>query len=219
MTLAIFDLDNTLIAGDSDHSWGEFLVEKKLVDGEQFQRDNDRFYEDYCKGQLDIHAYLRFALKPLSRYSEDELKQLHNEFTQEKILPLWLPKAEALVEKHRQQGDQLLVITATNDFITRPIVERFGIEQLLASEGEIINGRYTGEAKGIPSYAEGKVERLKQWLSTQEQQHDLDEAYFYSDSRNDLPLLEKVGNPIAVDPDAFLADTAEAKGWPIISLR
>ncbi|WP_096085198.1 HAD family hydrolase [Agaribacterium haliotis] len=219
MTLAIFDLDNTLIAGDSDHLWGEFLVEKQLVDSERFKQSNDRFYEDYCRGELDIEAYLRFALEPLTQFSSEQLNTLHSEFMAEKILPIWLLKAEALVDEHRQAGHTLLVITATNRFVTEPIVNKLRIPNLLASEGEIIDGRYTGNIADTPCYAGGKVIRLNAWLEQQECDFDLAEAYFYSDSFNDLPLLKLVGKPRAVDPDPTLKQSATSASWPILSLR
>lgn len=219
MTLAIFDLDNTLLAGDSDHSWGEFLVEQKLVDAHSFKESNDQFYADYCNGTLDIDAYLRFALAPIKNRDASDLDALHQHFMREKIDAMILPKAIGLVESHRAKGHTLLVITATNQFITAPIVKRFGIENLLASEGEIIDGVYTGEPAGTPCFAEGKVERLQQWLASNETNEAIEGAYFYSDSRNDLPLLELVDNPVAVDPDPTLEEAAASRNWPIISLR
>lgn len=217
MSLAIFDLDNTLIAGDSDHLWGEFLIEQQHVDGVHFQQQNDRFYQDYQNGTLDIHAYLAFALEPLTRFSAEQLKELHLQFMQQKISPLMLDKAAALIDQHRQQGDTLLIITATNRFVTAPIAERLGISHLLASEPEIIDGRYTGRACGIPCFQEGKVTRLQQWLEQEAITHDT--RYFYSDSANDLPLLQQVNRPVAVDPDPRLQKYAEDHSWPIISLR
>ena len=219
MTLAIFDLDNTLLNGDSDHSWGEFLIEHGLVDQETFKKNNDRFYEDYCNGVLDIDAYLRFVLASIKNRSPAELKSLHDQFMLDKIEPMMLPKAQALIESHRERGHTLLVITATNRFITAPIVQRFGIEHLLASDGEQIDGVYTGEPQGIPCFAEGKVARLHEWLAGLPKKENLAGAYFYSDSRNDIPLLERVDNPFAVDPDETLERTARDKGWPVISLR
>jgi HAD superfamily hydrolase (TIGR01490 family) len=218
MTLAIFDLDNTLISGDSDHAWGEFLVDKGLVDGPSYKTRNDAFYEDYKAGKLDIHAYQEFALEPLTQFTPDELEGLHREFMACKIAPMRLPKADRLVRKHRQQGDTLVIITSTNYFVTRPIADIMGIEHLLATEGEITpRGRYTGKLKGIPCYREGKVERLKSWMCQHGQ--DLSGSYFYSDSQNDLPLLRLVSFPVAVDPDPILAAEAEKREWPIISLR
>lgn len=217
MALAIFDLDNTLIAGDSDHAWGEFLIAKGYVDSDAFARQNDQFYEDYKAGTLDIFAYQRFALKPLTEQSMDVLSAWHEEFMKDFISPLLLPKAQALVEKHRDQGDRLLIITATNTFITRPIGQRYGIHELLGTEGEILNGRYTGEVAGTPTFQEGKVTRLNEWMK--QENETLDGSYFYSDSHNDLPLLKQVTYPVAVDPDDTLHAHAQSQNWPIISLR
>ncbi len=217
MSLAIFDLDNTLIAGDSDHRWGEFLVQKSLVDGDEFRRQNDRFYEDYKAGILDIHAYLRFSLAPLTRHTLDELAALHRMFMAEHIEPMMLPKARALLDEHRARGDRLLIITATNGFVTRPIAAHLGVEDILAPDPEIRDGRYTGKVVGIPTFQQGKVTRLHQWLG--EQDEDLSGASFYSDSINDLPLLEAVPRPVVVDPDDRLRAVADQRGWPVISLR
>ncbi|CAH0992862.1 Phosphoserine phosphatase SerB1 [Sinobacterium norvegicum] len=217
MTLAIFDLDNTLISDDSDHQWGEFLIAKQLVDAEAFKIANDQFYEDYKAGCLDIVKYQEFAHAPLTKYSQQELAELHQQFMQEVIEPLILPKAVALIDQHRQQGHTLLIITATNLFVTGPIAERLGIPNILATEGEIIDGRYTGKMQGTPCFQAGKITRLDQWLS--ERDEATADAYFYSDSHNDLPLLEQVDNPVAVDPDETLRATAEQRGWKIISLR
>ena len=217
MTLAIFDLDNTLISGDSDHLWGQFVCEQGLVDSNSFARENERFYRDYQAGTLDIDAYLRFALGPLAGRSPEELAPLHRQFMREKIEPIMLPRARDLIANHRQQGHHLLVITATNHFITRPIVDALGIDDLLACDAELVDGRYTGEPVGIPSYHHGKVLRLQGWL--QSKQLDLAGSWFYSDSHNDLPLLECVDFAVAVDPDATLRARAVAEGWPVISLR
>lgn len=217
MSLAIFDLDNTLIRGDSDHGWGEFLIDRGHVDGDAYRALNDQFYAQYQSGNFDIYAYLEFALKPLSQFSPEALQQLHADFMRERIEPIVLPAAEALVQHHREAGHTLMIITATNRFVTGPIAERFGIEYLLASEAEQINGRYTGKSTGTPCFAEGKVERLNQWLS--EHNETLDGSYFYSDSANDLPLLERVSHPFAVDPCPRLEKIAIDREWPIISLR
>jgi HAD superfamily hydrolase (TIGR01490 family) len=217
VSLAIFDLDNTLIAGDSDHSWGEFLVQKRLVDAEEYRLANDHFYEEYKKGSLDIFAFLHFSLAPLTRYSLNELADLHAEFMREFVEPMLLPKALALLASHRARGDYLLIITATNAFVTRPIAQRLQVDDMLASEPEILNGRYTGKSVGTPCFQGGKVIRLHEWLKTHD--YDLTDAYFYSDSINDLPLLEQVAHPVAVDPDARLAAIALARGWPVMSLR
>jgi len=217
MALAIFDLDNTLIAGDSDYLWGEFLVQNGYVDGEDFAKQNDRFYQDYQSGSLDIMAYQRFALKPLSEQSMDTLADWHKQFMQTFIDPILLPKAQQLVNKHKKQGDRLLIITATNTFITRPIGMRYGITELLGTEGEIIDNRYTGEVSGTPTFQQGKVTRLNEWL--EEQGETLEGSYFYSDSHNDLPLLEIVDFPVVVDADDTLSAIAKEKAWPAISLR
>lgn len=217
MSLAIFDLDNTLIAGDSDHSWGEFIVEQGLVDAEHYRAENDRFYREYENGGLDVNEYLRFALEPLTRYSLDELAKLHQQFMAEKIDPMRLPKAEALLKKHRDAGDYLLIMTSTNSFVTGPIAKSLGVDEIMASEAEIKDGRYTGNVVGTPCFQAGKVTRLQQWLAQYE--GDKENCYFYSDSINDLPLLSEVDNPVAVDPDETLRAHAEAAGWPVISLR
>lgn len=215
--LALFDLDNTLLAGDSDHAWGDFLVERGIVNGQYYKDTNDRFYADYCAGQLDIHAYLAFALQVLSEHTHDQLRRWHHEFMQEKIEPLVLPKALALVKEHRRAGDTLLIITATNDFVTRPIAERFGVHTLLATTAEFAHGRYTGRVAGTPCYREGKVMRLREWL--RKHPHTLDGSVCYSDSHTDLPLLEMVATPIAVDPNDALRTAAKQRGWEIRSLR
>jgi len=215
--LAIFDLDNTLIAGDSDHSWGEFLVRKKLVDEQVYAQANDRFYQDYKLGTLDIHQYLAFSLAPLQQHSMIELERLHQEFMRDNIEPMMLPKSASLLQQHRDQGDYLLIITATNSFVTRPIARYLGVDDILATEPEVQNNRYTGRTTGTPCFQEGKVIRLQEWLK--QHQRQLDDAFFYSDSINDLALLEQVANPVAVDPDERLAKVAEEKGWQIISLR
>ncbi len=217
MALAIFDLDNTLLAGDSDYLWGVFLSEQGIVDKDFHERENQRFYQEYKDGKLDIYEFLAFSLKPLADNSLSDLQRWHASFMQEKILPLISKQATELVEKHRQAGDTLLVITATNAFVTAPIVKQFGIEHLIATEPEIIDDQYTGRVAGIPSYKEGKVKRLSQWLA----QHNMstDGAWFYSDSHNDLALLRKIDHPVAVDPDEILAREAADAGWPIISLH
>lgn len=217
MRLAIFDLDNTLLAGDSDHAWGQFLVNKGLVDGEKFRIANDRFYEEYKAGTLNINEYLQFSLTPLTHHSLDQLDQLHQEFMRNYIEPMMLEKAWQLLQDHRAQGDYLLIITATNGFVTRPIATRLGVDDIIATDPEIVDGKYTGKFIGVPSFQQGKVIRLQDWIK--EKNFSLDDAFFYSDSINDLPLLEQVANPVAVDPDAKLREIAEARNWKIISLR
>lgn len=217
MTLAIFDLDNTLIAGDSDHLWGEYLVSQGIVDAAGFKATNDQFYEDYLAGQLDIHAYQRFVLKILTEHPLEQLLRWREAFMAQEIAPLMLPRAAELLAQHRAQGHFLLIITATNDFITQPIAEQLGVDHLLATTAGQDDSGYTGDITGVPCYREGKITRLEAWLA--DTGHDLAGAYFYSDSHNDLPLLRKVDNPVAVDPDPTLAATAREQGWPIISLR
>lgn len=217
MALALFDLDNTLLAGDSDHLWGEFLAHHQLVESADFRQQNDAFYQDYINGRLDIRAYLRFVLAPLVGRTAAELARWHAQFMADFIEPIITPAAIALVNQHRQAGDTLVVITATNDFITAPIVAHFGIDNLIASRAEKRGDSYTGESEGTPNFRDGKVDNLNNWLATHP--HRLDEAIFYSDSHNDLPLLSRVGHPIAVDPDATLERHAHAHHWPIISLR
>lgn len=217
MSLAIFDLDNTLISDDSDHLWGQFLVEKKLVDSEHYDRVNSQFYHDYCQGNLDIDKYLTFALSFLAEHPLEKLHQWREQFINEKIRPLVLPAAQALVKKHRDMGDTLIVITATNQFVTEPIVKLFGIPNMLATKPELIDGRYTGRYVNEPCYQQGKVTRLNQWLNSNNA--DLTDSTFYSDSHNDIPLLEKVSHPIAVDPDEKLKRHADENSWRIISLR
>ncbi|MGI1671700.1 MAG: HAD-IB family hydrolase [Neptuniibacter sp.] len=217
MSLAIFDLDNTLIGGDSDHAWGEFLCEQGIVDAEEYRRANDYFYEQYKNGGLDIYEFLRFALKPLATLAPEQLNTLHQQFMQEKIEPILLPKAEELLAKHREQGDFLLIITATNHFVTNPIAERLGVDAIIATDPEQIDGRYTGEVSGTPCFQDGKVTRLNKWLEAQD--FSLEGSYFYSDSHNDLPLLELVTHPVAVNPDEILEEHACNKLWPVLDLR
>ncbi|WP_196161064.1 HAD family hydrolase [Reinekea sp. G2M2-21] len=217
MTLAIFDLDNTLINGDSDHAWGQFLINESLVDRAEMEAINDQFLGQYQAGTLDIEEYLSFALAFLANKSPAELAPIHQRFMQTMIEPMMLPDAEQLIETHRQQGDTLLIITATNRFVTEPIAQRLGINHLIACEPELKNGRYTGKPTGIPSFQHGKVDRLDMWLK--EQQQSLTGAWFYSDSHNDLPLLEQVDNPVAVNPDDRLRKRAQEQGWTILDLR
>ena len=217
MSLAIFDLDNTLLGGDSDYLWGQFLVERGLVDGEAYERENQRFYDRYRAGTLDIHEFLAFMLRPLAETPLAELLDWRAQFIEAKIRPILLPRAAELLARHRDAGDTLLIITATNRFITEPIAELLDVPHLLATEPEFTDGRYTGRSRGIPCFQHGKVERLGEWLA--ETGHTLAASWFYSDSHNDLPLLDQVSYPVAVDPDATLAECARQRGWPIISLR
>ena len=218
MSLAIFDLDNTLLRGDSDHAWGEFLVEQGAVDRERFARENDRYYAAYLAGTLDIYEFLeQHQLRPLAEHDRATLERWRTEFLRAKIAPLITPAAHALVEQHRARGDTLLIITATNSFITTPIAAAFGIPHLIATEPEEVNGQFTGKVAGVPSYREGKVERLSEWLA--DRHESLDGSWFYSDSHNDLPLLNLVDHPVAVNADETLADYARTRGWPMIELR
>jgi len=217
MALALFDLDNTLLDGDSDYLWGCFLVEHGIVDGEVYESENRRFYDQYLQGSLDIHEFLRFQLKPLATHTRAQLEQWREKYLSEKIDPILLSKARDLLEQHRARGDERLIITATNRFITEPIARRYGVSHLLATEPEIVDGEYTGGVTGTPCFRAGKVERLHSWL--QQHHQELDGSWFYSDSHNDLPLLEQVDHPVAVDPDEKLKSHARRLGWPIISLR
>lgn len=217
MALAIFDLDHTLIDGDSDHAWGQFLVENQLVDVAEYKQKNDWFFEQYQAGQLDVHEYLTFALKPLTQFPLDELMQLRERFLNECIRPIIHQKSWDLIAKHQAQGDTLLIITATNGFITYPIAQLLGIEHIIAPHPEFIDGAYTGKIVGVPSFHQGKVIRLQDWLK--EHNKSLEGSWFYSDSHNDLPLLEVVDYPIAVDPCSKLESIATARQWPIISLK
>lgn len=217
MALAIFDLDNTLIVDDSDHLWGEYLAEQGVVDGEHYRRENDRFLAEYQRGDLDIHEFLRFSLQVLARHEPGELARLRAGFIERKIAPIVAPRAPGLLASHRDAGDHLMIITATNRFVTEPIAQMLDVDTLIATEPAMADGRYTGEVAGTPCFREGKVTRLEEWLV--ENGGDLDGASFYSDSLNDLPLLERVTYPTAVDPDPTLRETAEQRGWPVITLR
>ncbi len=217
MTLAIFDLDNTLLAGDSDHAWGEFLVEAGLVDGSWYKAQNDRFYADYCAGSLDIFAYSEFVFAVLTQHDDATLAAWHQRFMRERVAAMILPKGRELLAKHRAAGDRLLIITATNRFITGPIAAELGVADILATEPEYVDGRYTGKVAGTPCFQEGKITRLQAWL--EQTGESAEGCWFYSDSRNDIPLLEFAALPVAVDPDPVLKTHAEGLGWPVISLR
>ncbi len=220
MNLALFDLDNTLLAGDSDFQWAQFLIEQRALDRELHEARNLEFYEQYNAGTLDILEFLDFQLKPLARHSRSQLDAWHREFMTTKILPLIAPGARKLIERHQLDGDLCIIITATNSFVTAPIAHALGIEHLIATEPEQADGEFTGQVSGVPCFREGKITRLEEWLN----QHNLTwlsflQSWFYSDSLNDLPLLGKVTHPVAVDPDATLRSHAGEHGWPIISLR
>ncbi|NOQ88036.1 MAG: HAD-IB family hydrolase [Gammaproteobacteria bacterium] len=217
MALALFDLDNTLLADDSDFLWGCFLVDNGLVDRAIYDAANQRFYADYKKGTLDIFEFLAFSLKPLTQFSMEKLTELHNAFMQKHIIPAMTQKGLAQIQQHRDKGDYTLIITATNSFVTAPIAKAFKVDTLIATEPEIIDGRYTGKVAGTPCFQEGKIIRLNQWL--EDTSHDLENSTFYSDSHNDLSLLEIVTTPIAVDPDDELKAAALERNWEIRSFR
>ena len=220
MKLALFDLDNTLLAGDSDFQWAQFLVEQKVLDQELYAAKNIEFYEQYKNGTLDIHEFLDFQLKPLARHSREQLDEWRGRFVTEKILPLITPDARELVRRHQTERNLCIIITATNSFVTAPIARALGIEHLIATEPEQVDGQFTGRVAGIPCFQGGKITRLEQWLD----KNNLTwlsflQSWFYSDSLNDLPLLSKVTHPVAVDPDDTLRAHALKNDWPIISLR
>jgi HAD superfamily hydrolase (TIGR01490 family) len=218
MRLALFDLDNTLLAGDSDFEWAQFLIEKGVLDREVYEARNQAFYDQYKAGTLNIHEFLDFQLKPLARHSRAHLDAWHAEYMRDKIIPMVARGTPALLEKHAD--DVRVIITATNSFVTAPIARYLGIEHLIATEPEQVNGEFTGGVAGLPSFKEGKVQRLDQWLADQGARWtDVGDSWFYSDSLNDLPLLAHVQHPVAVDPDATLQAHALKLGWPVISLR
>ena len=218
MSLAIFDLDNTLIGGDSDYLWGEFLCDEGIIsDRQSFEKKNDYFYQQYELGSLDIYAWAEFSFEILSHYSINELEAFHLKFMAQKIEPIFLKKAQDCINNHKENGDTVLVITASNTFVTAPIVKRYGINHLLATEPEIVSGRYTGKVSGIPCFKSGKIENLMPWLERNGE--SLKDSTFYSDSHNDLPLLELVDNPVAVNADKILAKIAQTKGWDILNWR
>lgn len=217
MALAIFDLDHTLLNGDSDYLWGEYMVANHIVDKAEYQRLNKSFVEDYHRGKLDNDRYLQFALHPLTMHPVEQLYAWRQDYVETWIKPIIATGTPALLGKHRRQGDTLIIISATNLFITAPIAELLDITNILATEPEIINNRYTGNYLGTPTYKEGKVTSITQWLETRD--HSLDDSYFYSDSINDLPLLEQVSQPVAVNPDEPLSQIANQRNWPILDLR
>lgn len=220
MNLTLFDLDNTLLVGDSDYEWGQFLVDRGVVAREEYEAQNAQFYEQYKAGTLDIHEYLGFALRPLAAHSAEELARWHADFMRMRILPMIAPRARELVARHRDAGDLCAVVTATNSFVTAPIAREFGVPHLIATEPESVGGRFTGRVAGTPCFREGKIERVEQWLAGLGLRLEAcEDSLFYSDSHNDLPLLGRVRHPVAVDPDAPLAVEAARRGWPVISLR
>jgi len=217
MKLAIFDLDNTLLAGDSDYRWGCFLTQKGVVNADEYEAANADFYAQYKAGKLDITEFLEFALAPLAKVPFATLQQWHQEFMASEIQPIILPQGRDLIEKHRRLGHTLLILTATNDCMTTPIAAELGIEHIIATRAEKVDGEYSGRVSGTPSFQHGKITRLDEWLT--EQKLNAEESWFYSDSINDLPLLEQVDHPYAVDPDEQLEAAAKQRGWPVMSLR
>lgn len=220
MILALFDLDNTLLNGDSDFEWAQFLIEQGMLDRELFEAKNLDFYQQYKSGTLNINEFLDFQLKPLARHSRAQLDAWHEEFMQSKVRPMMGAAARELVARHREAGDVCVVITATNSFVTAPIAREFGVEHLIATEPEKKDGEFTGRVEGVPSFREGKITRLESWMAQCGWSWDsFADSCFYSDSLNDLPLLTRVKNPVAVDPDDTLRAHAEKHGWRIMSLR
>ena len=217
MPLALFDLDNTLLADDSDFLWGCFLVEKGLVDKTAYDAANIKFYQQYKQGTLNINEFLAFSLKPLTLHSRSTLDALHTEFMQKHIKPVMTQTGQDLIQLHRDQGDTIVIITATNSFVTGPIAEAFQVDDLIATDPEIIDNKYTGKVNGTPCFQKGKITRLTQWLENSS--HDLNNSTFYSDSYNDISLLERVTTPVAVDPDDKLRAIAEQRNWQIKSFR
>jgi HAD superfamily hydrolase (TIGR01490 family) len=220
MRLALFDLDNTLLTGDSDYEWGQFLVDRGVLERDAYEAQNRLYYEQYVRGTLDIHEYLGFALRPLAEHSPAELAGWHAQFMRDRILPMVAPAARKLVRGHQQGGAVCAIITATNSFVTAPIAREFGVPHLIATEPERRDGRFTGRVAGTPCFREGKLVRLDEWLEGLGRRlADFTESVFYSDSHNDLPLLRRVTRPVAVDPDEPLAAEAARRGWAVISLR
>ena len=218
MRLALFDLDNTLLAGDSDFEWAQFLIEQGVVDRELYEARNQSFYDQYKAGTLDILEFLDFQLKPLSRHPRVQLDAWHRDYMARKVIPMVAPGAAALLDKHRD--DVRVIVTATNSFVTAPIARYLGVEHLIATDPEQKDGEFTGRVAGTPAFKTGKVTRLEAWLAAQGKAWaDVAESWFYSDSLNDLPLLAHVHHPVAVDPDPNLKAHAQAHGWPVISLR
>jgi len=216
LALALFDLDETLLAGDSDYLWGQHLVQQGAVDGELYERTNREFYEQYKQGNLDIYEFSRFAFKPLSEHPLETLKQWRAEFVEAKIKPIMTDKGIATLEKHRTAGDHLIIITSTNNFITQPIAELYNVHQLIATQPQMVDGKYTGELD-VPCFAHHKIDRLNEWLDSCGL--NLQGSYGYSDSHNDIPLLDAVNHAYAVDPDDKLRDYAKDKHWNIVSFR
>ena len=220
MNLVLFDLDNTLLAGDSDFAWAQFLIDKGVLDREVQEAKNIEFLEHYKAGTLDIFAFLDFQLAPLARHPREQLDAWHSEFMARSIRPMITPKARTLVREHLDSGALVAVVTATNAFVTGPIVREFGIPHVVATIPAQQDGAFTGKPRGTPAFKAGKIERVDAWLeSLGLHLGSFEHSWFYSDSHNDLPLMQRVTDPVAVDPDPTLRAHAESAGWPVISLR
>ena len=220
MRLVLFDLDNTLLSGDSDYEWGQFLIDHGVLERDSYEAQNRAYYEQYVAGSLDIHEYLAFALRPLAEHAPADLERWRAEFMRLRVAPMITPAARALVRSHLEARELCAIITATNSFVTGPIARDFGVEHLIATEPELRAGRFTGRVAGRACFREGKLERLEQWLAALGRRlSEFPESIFYSDSHNDLPLLERVTRPVAVDPDEALAEVAARRGWAVMSLR
>ena len=218
--LTLFDLDNTLLGGDSDYGWAQFLIEQGAVDAASYKQRSSAFFADYKAGRLDIRAFLEFQLKPLADNEPAVLLAWRDRFIDQNIRPLLLPAAQRVVDQRLQAGDLVAVVTATNSFITRPIAALYGISHLIATEPEIIAGRFTGRPAGEPCFQAGKLRCLDAWLAARDRTlSGFSESWFYSDSHNDLPLLRAVTHPVAIDPDPLLAAEADKHGWPVASWR
>jgi len=220
LELALFDLDNTLLSGDSDYEWAQFLIDKGVLERARYESENQRFYDQYKAGTLDIFEFLDFQLAPLARHARAELDRWHREFMASRIMPIIRDKGRALLRRHQDEGSLCAIITSTNAFVTGPIARELGVAHLLATEIEETGGRFTGRPRGTPCFREGKITRLNDWLEAQGRDlRGFARSWFYSDSHNDLPLLEQVTRPVAVDPDETLRQTALAHGWEVISLE
>ncbi|HQX05707.1 MAG TPA: HAD family hydrolase [Zoogloea sp.] len=220
MELVLFDLDNTLLAGDSDFEWAQYLISRGVLDKEVYEARNQTFFDQYKAGTLDIFEFLDFQLKPLARHSREQLDAWHKEFMASRVQPMMAPEARALVNRHLEEGAVVAIVTATNSFVTYPIARAFGIPHLIATVPAQEGGAFTGKPRGTPAFKDGKIERVEAWLESLGLcWSSFERSWFYSDSHNDLPLLGKVTNPVAVDPDDTLRIHATSRGWPVISLR
>ncbi len=220
MKLVLFDLDNTLLKGDSDYAWGQFLIEQGVVERELHERENQRFYQQYKEGTLDIDAFLAFQLRPLAGRDPEQLRTWHAQYMTRHVEPMITPQARALVNQALGEAELVAIITATNRFVTAPIAAAFGVTHLIATEPETRDERYTGKVLGTPCFQSGKITRLHEWLHGMNRKlSDFEQSWFYSDSHNDLPLLEQVSHPVAVNPDPVLKQRALAQHWPILPLH